>query len=75
MGIKEEHDLKWVKYRMFNLKFQKPNNRCSPPEVFLGKVFWKYAANLQETTHAKVRFHQSFFATLLKSHFGMGVIP
>ena len=30
------------------------------------KVFWKYAANLQENTHA-------FKSTLLKSHFGMGV--
>ena len=27
------------------------------------KVFWKYAANVQENTHAKV-----------KSHFGMGVL-
>ena len=25
--------------------------RCS-----LGKMFWKYAANLQDNTHAKVRF-------------------
>ena len=23
---------------------------------FLEKVFWKYAANLQQTTYAKVRF-------------------
>ena len=23
---------------------------------FLEKVFWKYAANLQENTHAEVRF-------------------
>ena len=26
------------------------------PEVFLGIVFWKYAANLQESTHAEVPF-------------------
>ena len=36
------------------------------------KVFWKYAANLQENT--EVRFQQSCKATLLKSHFGMGVL-
>ena len=24
-------------------------------QVLLGKVFWKYAANLKENTHAKVR--------------------
>ena len=28
------------------------------------KLFWKYAANLQESTHAKV----------FNSHFGMGVL-
>ena len=27
-----------------------------PPEVFLGKDVWKYAANLQENTHAEVWF-------------------
>ena len=31
------------------------------------KVFWKYAANLQATTYAKVLCY-------LKSHFGMGVL-
>ena len=30
--------------------------RSRRPEVFLKKVFWKYAANLQENTHAEVRF-------------------
>ena len=30
-------------------------------------IFWKYAANLQESTYAEV-------ATLLKSHFGIGVL-
>ena len=34
--------------------------RCSED-----KVFWNYASNVQENTHAKVR---------LKSHFGMGVL-
>ena len=24
------------------------------PKMFLGKVFWKYAANLQENTHVEV---------------------
>ena len=28
--------------------------RSSQPEVFIEKVFWKYAANLQENAHAKV---------------------
>ena len=30
--------------------------RTSPPEMFLLNVFRKYAANLQENTHAKVQF-------------------
>ena len=37
------------------------------------KVFWKYAENLQENTHAEVWFQWSCFATLLKSDFGKGV--
>ena len=43
--------------------------RCS-----LEKVYWKYAANLQENTHAEMWFQQSYFATLLISNFGMGVL-
>ena len=43
--------------------------RCSSE-----KVLWKYAANLQENTHAEVQFQRSCFATLLKSHFGMSVL-
>ena len=43
--------------------------RCS-----LEKVFWKYAANLQGNTHAEVWFQQSCKATLLKSHFDIGVL-
>ena len=35
----------------------------------LEKLLWKYAANLQENTQAEV-----WFAALLKSHFGMGVL-
>ena len=38
------------------------------------KIFWKYAVNLQENTHAEVWFQYSCFATLLKSHFGMGIL-
>ena len=30
--------------------------RGSRPEVFLVKMFWKYAANLQVNTHAEVWF-------------------
>ena len=30
--------------------------RSSSPDVFLGKVFWKYTANFQENTHAEVWF-------------------
>ena len=30
--------------------------RSCHPGVFLRKVFWKHAANLQENTHAEVRF-------------------
>ena len=30
--------------------------RSSHPEVLLGKVLWKYAANLQENTHTEERF-------------------
>ena len=39
------------------------------------KMFWKYAANLQHNTHAEVQFRQSWKAALLKSNFGMGVLP
>ena len=48
--------------------------RSSPPEVFWKKVFLKYAANLLEQTHVEVWFQWSSFATLLKSHFCMGVL-
>ena len=43
--------------------------RCS-----VEKVFWTCATNSQENTRVKVRFQHSCFATLLKSHFGMGVL-
>ena len=41
--------------------------RSSPPKVFLGKDVLKYAVTLQENP-------QSCFATLLKSHFSIGVL-
>ena len=45
-----------------------------PRGVLRKKVFWKYAANVQENTHAEVWFQQSCFPTLLKSHFGLVVL-
>ena len=36
-------------------------------------MYWKYAANLLKNIHAEVRFQESC-ATLLKSHFGIGVL-
>ena len=38
------------------------------------KMLWKYAANVQENTLSEVRFQEGCQATLLKSHFGMGVL-
>ena len=35
--------------------------RSSRSEVFLVKIFWKYAANLPENTHAEVRFYQNSY--------------
>ena len=32
--------------------------RSSHPEAFLGKVFWKYAVNLQENIHEEVCFNK-----------------
>ena len=37
-------------------------------------MFWKYPANLQENTHVEKWFQEGCFATLLKSHLGMGVL-
>ena len=49
-------------------KVAKQPSKCSEK-----KVFWKYAANLQENTHAEMRFQQSCKVTLLKSYFDMDV--
>ena len=43
--------------------------RCS-----YGKVFWKYAANLEENILVKGQFQWSCKATLLKPHFDMDVL-
>ena len=53
--IKPHFSQKTLRYNVYH--------RSSRSEVFLKKVFWKYAANLLENTHAKMRFH-----------FGMGVL-
>ena len=37
-------------------------------------MLWKYAANLPEHIYDEVWFQKSCFATLLKSHFVMGVL-
>ena len=41
------------------LKLRDSIIRSSHPEVFLGKVFWKYAANLQETLMPKGDFNKN----------------
>ena len=60
------HDKKYFKYlkRFIESKRASKENqincnedyRSSHPEVFLKKVFRRYAANLQENTHTKVWF-------------------
>ena len=48
-----------------------------PPDPFLGKVFWKYAPNLKEKTHAEVWFNKVAllcFATLLRSLLDMDAL-
>ena len=39
-----------------DLRVLSPAYRNSRPEVFLRKLFWKYAVDLQENTHAEVWF-------------------
>ena len=45
----------WSKHIFSN--FSKSLN--SRKQLFLGKVFWKYATNLKENTHTEVRFQKS----------------
>ena len=55
--------LAWTTYTMQHMEMittlpiQIAYYRSSPPDVFLGKVFWKYAANLPKNTHAEVVLH------------------
>ena len=52
--------LRPVKQCFYLLTPEAAIQRCS-----YEKVFWKYAANLQENTHAEMRFQQSYKATNL----------
>ena len=73
---------KQIEFRFFDLlafsikhwRLTAEINRRAIQRYFQEKVFWKYAATLQENTNAEVQFQQSYFATLLKSHFRMGVL-
>ena len=40
--------------------------RSRHPEVFFKKVFWKYAANLQENAHVELRLHISLYWITLR---------
>ena len=58
-----------IEYRISSV-----NLRSRHTEVFLGKGVLKRCSQLQESTHAKGWFQYTCFATLLKSHFGMGAL-
>ena len=50
--------------------------KVSEADLYRGsyrKVFWKYAANLQNT-HTEMWFQKSCKSTLLKLHFAMGFL-
>ena len=53
-------------------KGQKP--KAAVKGCYKEKLFWKYAANLQENTYAEVWFQLSCLANLLKSPFSIGVL-
>ena len=59
---------------MYNKIYWNITKNEQNPEVLLVKGVWKYAADLQENTHAEVWFQQSCKATLLKLQFGMGFL-
>ena len=42
-------------------------------DILQKKVFCKYTPNLQEDVHVEVLFQSRYHASLLKSHFWMGV--
>ena len=69
--------MKVVKLFKFSSKIIRTNSlKKQPSSCVLRKRCSEnsYAANLQKNTHGKVRFQKSCFATLLKSHLGMGVL-
>ena len=52
-GQLEKHE--WnVRCSHWSCSVKKSVQKSSHPEVFLGKVFWKYTANLQENTYTEV---------------------
>ena len=54
---KQLHFLLQHQFNYGSMNFQSESfPRSSRPEAFLSKVFWKYAANLQQNTHAEVWF-------------------
>ena len=48
--------------------------RSSRPQVFVRKGVLKICGKFTENDHAEVQFQLSCFATLVKSHFGIGVL-
>ena len=60
----------WLKFYVNIMRFSK----AATQRGSLVKVFWKCAANLQETTHAEVWFQESCKAILMKPHLGMDVL-
>ena len=61
---------------LFLINFQCTENLSKRDRISCSdkNVFWKYAASLQENTYVEVWFEESFFVTLLKSHFSMGFL-
>ena len=67
-----------------DITFEASRNGCAVVQVMQKKPYIRVlrksyyeniaTANLQDYTHAKMRFQYSCFPTLLKSHFGMGVL-
>ena len=45
-------------YLTYSIYPSRSTYRSSPPEMFLEKVFGKYAANLHDNTHAKCDFNE-----------------
>ena len=62
-----------VPYSIDTLFCSEPSLQRSSHKKAFWKSFWQYVANLQDNTHLEVWFQWSYFATILKSHFRMGV--